>query len=336
MPLMGHLYFMGKSLLKICGHKSPNHLRLLALALLIGGCSSLLQAQKLKNLHTLQVKTSAELHQFFRYTGEDIPLISGHRGGTTKGFPENCIATFENTLRFTPAFFEIDPRLTKDSVIVLMHDATLDRTTTGTGKVSDYTWEELKQLKLKDAAGQVTQHRIPTLDEVIKWSKGKTILNLDKKDVPLAMIAKKLQEHQAETHVMLTVHNARQAQYYYQHNSKRMFSAFVRTKKEFEDFEQSGVPWSQIMAYVGPENKPENKELFDLLHARGVMCMISAAPTYDKLPDPEARKKAYQETFRSGADVLESDLPIEAAAAIAPLIPKNSNKLKYFARKPAP
>jgi len=79
------------------------------------------------------------LHEYFSYLGNDVPLISGHRGGTTKGFPENCIAAFENTLRYTPAFFEIDPRLTKDSVIVLMHDPTLERTTNGSGKVSDFT-----------------------------------------------------------------------------------------------------------------------------------------------------------------------------------------------------
>jgi glycerophosphoryl diester phosphodiesterase len=302
----------------------------LALTVMLSGTAGQLRAQKTKNFHTINLKTAADLHAFFKYTGQDVPLISGHRGGMAKGFPENCIATFEHTLQHTPAFFEIDPRLTKDSVIVLMHDATLNRTTTGTGKVSDYTWAELKQLKLKDAEGNITQYRIPTLDEVILWSKGKTIINLDKKDVPLAMIARKLQEHQADTYVMLTVHNAQQASYYYHQNKNRMFSAFVRNKKEFEDFEKSGVPWSQIMAYVGPTNKPGNKELYDLLHARGVMCMISAAPTYDKLPDPAARRQAYRETFQSGADVLESDLPIEAAAGIQDLLPVKSVKWKYF------
>ncbi|MNY55784.1 hypothetical protein D3C86_1917930 [compost metagenome] len=72
-----------------------------------------------------------------------------------------------------------------------------------------------------------------------------------------------------------------------------------------------------MIAYIGPENKPENKELFDMLHAKGVMCMISAAPTYDKLADAAERAKHYRETFAQGADILESDLPIEVAAAIA-------------------
>jgi len=281
-------------------------------------------------LHTLNIKSTQDLHSFFKYTGQDIPIISGHRGGTTKGYPENCIATFENTLRHTPAFFEIDPRLTKDSVIVLMHDATLERTTTGTGKVSDYTWAELQKFKLKDPAGNVTQYGIPTLDEVIKWSKGKTVINLDKKDVPLVMTMKKLKEHNAAAHVMLTVHTAEQAKYYYDNISGIMFSAFVKTKKELESYEKAGVPWSSIMAYVGPDNKPENKEMYDLLHARGVMCMISAAPTYDKLPDPAARKKAYQDIFKGGADVLESDLPVEVGTAIPSLMPQKSAKSKFF------
>lgn len=259
-----------------------------------------------------------------------MPIISGHRGGMTKGFPENCIASFVNTLRHTPAFFEIDPRLTKDSVIVLMHDATLDRTTTGSGKVSDYTWEELRRLRLKDPEGNVTIYRIPTLEEVIEWSRGKTIINLDKKDVPLEMTADIIRKHKAEAHVMVTVHNAEQAKFYHDRNKEVMFSAFVKTLKALEEYEAADIPWSHMIAYIGPENKPENKKLYDLLHARGVMCMISAAPTYDKLPDAGARSKAYQETFKAGADILESDLPIEVAVAIRSLLPDKSSKQKYF------
>ena len=67
-----------------------------------------------------------------------------------------------------PSFFEIDPRLTKDSVIVLMHDATIDRTTDGTGRVSDYTYDELRRFRLRDREGNLTQFRIPTLEECIR------------------------------------------------------------------------------------------------------------------------------------------------------------------------
>ena len=61
------------------------------------------------------------------------------------GYPENCIESCEKTLSLMPTFFEIDFSFTKDSVMVLMHDLTIDRTTTGKGRVADYTYEELQQ-----------------------------------------------------------------------------------------------------------------------------------------------------------------------------------------------
>jgi len=287
-----------------------------SIALLLAMCfllvSYLASAQK---LHTLNIRNTKELKEFFRYKGKNTPIISGHRGGMVKGFPENSIETFENTLRHTPAFYEIDPRLTKDSVVVLMHDATLDRTTNGKGKVSDYTYAELQKLRLKDPEGNLTDCKIPTLKEAILWSRGKTILNLDRKDVPPELTAKILTECKNDI-IMLTVHTPGQAKFYHDYNPKWIFSVLAKTEKAFKEYVAAGIPYSNMMAYIGPENKPENKPLLDLLHAKGVMAMISAAPTYDKLPDAAARAKNYRETFAQGADVLESDLPIEVAAAI--------------------
>ncbi|WPU92722.1 glycerophosphodiester phosphodiesterase family protein [Mucilaginibacter sabulilitoris] len=282
-------------------------------------------------INTLHFKSANEFQQYFKHTGKDMPVISGHRGGTTTGYPENCGATFENTLKHTPAFFEIDPRLTKDSVVVLMHDETLDRTTTGKGKVSDYTFAELQQFRLKDPQGNVTDYKIPTLKDVILWSKGKTVLNLDHKDVPLEMTAKILKECKNDE-VMLTVHNAQQARFYYDNNPKNMMSAFVLTKEAFYTYEKAGVPWKNMIAYIGPTNKPENKELLDLLHAKGVMCMISAAPSYDKLKDSAERATHYRETFTMGADILESDLPIEVATAIKSIMPESGLQKKFWGK----
>lgn len=269
-----------------------------------------------QSLHRLPIKTAQDLHGFFKWTSKKAPIISGHRGGMVTGFPENSIATFENTLKHTPAFFEIDPRLTKDSVIVLMHDATLDRTTTGTGKLGDYTWEELKKLRLKDSEGNVTEHRIPTLDEAIEWARGKTVLNLDRKDVPFSMIKRMIRNHKADAFIMLTVHSPEQARDYYDDNKDRMFSTFIKTKQELEGYEKAGIPAANMIAYIGPTVRPENQELYQLLNARGIMCMISAASTYDKLPNQAERAAAYRAIIQDGASILESDRPIEVAEAL--------------------
>ena len=111
------------------------------------------------------------------------------------GYPENSIEGCEKTLSFMHSIFEIDPRLTKDSVIVLMHDATLERTSNGTGKVSDYTYEELQQFNLKDRQGNLTPYKIPTLIEMLEWGKGKTVFNLDNKQVPWEIYSRLLNEN---------------------------------------------------------------------------------------------------------------------------------------------
>jgi glycerophosphoryl diester phosphodiesterase len=283
--------------------------------------------------HVLKLSTPEDLHAFFAFTGTHKVIISGHRGGIVPGFPENSVATFENTLKYTPAFFEIDPRLTKDSVIVLMHDATLDRTTTGKGKLADYNYSELAGLRLRDAGGKVTGYKIPTLSEVIEWARGKTILNLDHKDVPLWMIAALIKKHKAEAFVMITVHKPEEAVYYLTQNRKSMFSAFIRNRAELEAYEKAGVPFTQMIAYIGPSVKPENKELYDMLNKKGTMCMISAAPTYDKLTSVAERWAAYVLVGEDGASILESDLPIEAAEALKDLRKESPARLRFFGVK---
>lgn len=287
--------------------------KILFLLLLVNGGASCANAQ---TLHRLPIESVRDLHAFFKWDAKKQPIVSGHRGGMVPGFPENSLATFENTLKYTPAFFEIDPRLTKDSVIVLLHDATLDRTTTGTGKLSDYTWEEVKKLRLKDAAGNVTNQRIPTLAEAIEWARGKTVLNLDRKDVSLPMTAAIIRQYKADAFIMLTVHSPEQARYYYQDNKDRMFSVFVKTPQDLAAYEKAGIPATHMIAYIGPTVRPENQPLYRLLHAKGIMCMISAASSYDKLTSADERAEAYRAIIEDGSSILESDRPIEVGEAI--------------------
>lgn len=281
--------------------------RLLCL-ILLGFSIVALNAQ---NKNYLNFKNKKELQSFFEYKKGNSIIVSGHRGGKEKGFPENSIEGFENVLSKMPAFFEIDPRMTKDGVIVLMHDETLDRTTTGKGKLANYTWAELQDVRLKDSEGNVTSSKIPLLEDVIKWSKGKTVINLDKKDVPMERIVELIKKHKAENHVMLTIHTGAQARYYYDRLPNIMMSAFARNNKEYEDLAISGVPWKNMIAYVGATIDDKNKHIVDKLHENGVRCMVSYAPTLDKKPTSEERDAAYKEDMKKNPDIIESDLPIE-------------------------
>ncbi|MEL6483860.1 MAG: glycerophosphodiester phosphodiesterase family protein, partial [Bacteroidota bacterium] len=94
--------------------------------------------------------------------------------------PENSLQAIDNCIKMGVDMVEIDVRETRDGKLILMHDETIDRTTTGTGKVNDLTWDYLQTLQLRDGIGHETPHKIPTLTEALEQCKGKILVNLDK------------------------------------------------------------------------------------------------------------------------------------------------------------
>lgn len=108
-------------------------------------------------------------------------LVAAHRGDW-QNHPENSLAGVKSAIEMGCDIVEIDLRLTKDNQFVLMHDKTLDRTTTGTGKVSDHTLADLSSLRLRDSAGTITTEPVPTLEQVVELARGRVILYLDKTD----------------------------------------------------------------------------------------------------------------------------------------------------------
>jgi len=79
------------------------------------------------------------------YVSHARPLFFAHRGGSLLA-PENTLAAFDNGLALGADALELDIQLTSDGEIVVIHDATVDRTTNGTGPVSAYTLGELRRL----------------------------------------------------------------------------------------------------------------------------------------------------------------------------------------------
>ena len=118
-----------------------------------------------------------------------MTFIVGHRGA--KGIePENTITSFKKALEIGVEYVECDVHLSADGYPVVIHDDTLDRTTSGKGKVREYTLRELKNFD----AGK--GERIPTLEEVLELVKGKARLIIEikepeAKEVVLKTIKKK-------------------------------------------------------------------------------------------------------------------------------------------------
>lgn len=267
-------------------------------------------------LHVIDPENAQGLRELLRYTDEVVPVVSAHRGGAGPGLPENCLATFEETLRHSFAMLEIDPRYTRDGEIVVHHDATLDRTTTGRGPVAERSLVELKQLRLKDTEGNVTSFQIPTLDEVLEWARGKTVLVLDSKDVSVAARVKKIEEHGAEGYAMLIVGSPRLAQECYRLNPDVMMEVMMPDGERFHALEKTGIPWSNVIAFVGHQ-PTEDQELLQMLHSKGVTCIAGTSRNLDRElvlqsagGDPQLEQR-YQALLARGIDLIETDLPRE-------------------------
>ncbi|MBN2410585.1 glycerophosphodiester phosphodiesterase family protein [candidate division KSB1 bacterium] len=113
---------------------------------------------------------------FYQWPG--IKVV-GHRGNV-KFAPENTIPAFETAFRLGADLVELDIRETKDGVLVIMHDESVDRTTNGTGKVADMTLAEIKNLDAGSWFGpEFKGVQVPTFKEVLQAIKGKTLPDID-------------------------------------------------------------------------------------------------------------------------------------------------------------
>ena len=123
-------------------------------------------------ISALLARPAAE-HPFFAQF-EQRPLVMAHRGGRAL-WPENTLYAFEQAVEMGVDVLEMDIHTTADSVPVIMHDDTVDRTTNGSGPILSFTLDELQALDAgytwSPDEGQTFPYRgqgitVPTLEEV--------------------------------------------------------------------------------------------------------------------------------------------------------------------------
>jgi glycerophosphoryl diester phosphodiesterase len=94
------------------------------------------------------------------------PIIVAHRG-LHGALPENSLAAMTAAWDAGILWCECDVQVSSDGVPIVIHDETLDRTTTGRGRAADLRLDQLDDLRLRDAEGNPTSHRIPTLEKLL-------------------------------------------------------------------------------------------------------------------------------------------------------------------------
>lgn len=263
---------------------------------------------------SLDFKSVEDLYSFLNYnSSEPKQLVSAHRGGPYIGYPENCIPTFKHLTKYVHApVIELDVEMSKDSVMFLMHDNELGRTTTGSGSVRDYTWKELQKIRLKDDEGNLSKYKFDTFEKVLKWTKkGNALLTVDvKRGVPFEKVVKAIQKAEVQKYAAVITYNWEDAKLVHQLAPELMISVTIMDNEGWEAAKASGIPFSRMIAFTGVQL--QDASLYEQLHKEGIYCISATFHTTDKVKDAQTRTKEYQEAWKLGVDIIATDLPIEA------------------------
>ncbi len=151
-------------------------INLLLITIFVWSCKYSSNKQEFDDIKTPEVNT---IITKLENSNSNNVIVVAHRGDW-RNAPENSIQAIKNSIEMGVDMVEIDIRKTKDNHLVVIHDKTLNRTTTGKGLVSEWTLDSLKTLYLKNGVGHPSKHKIPTLKEALLVAKGKILVNLDK------------------------------------------------------------------------------------------------------------------------------------------------------------
>ncbi|MCI4669426.1 MAG: glycerophosphodiester phosphodiesterase family protein [Bacteroidia bacterium] len=262
------------------------------------------------------VKASKEgLPEKVTYGKAGLPVVSAHRGGRYyAGFPENSIELFAYTASQVKTIIECDVSMSKDSILLLMHDNSLDRTTTGKGKVKEKSWSDMEALYLKDDLGTVTTFRVPELDDVLKWGKNKVWFTLDvKRGVPFSMVVDAIHKRNAAGYAAIITYNLDAAKEVHALDSNLLISVGIRNMEDLERYKKSGIPLKNLIAFTG--TREPKAELYQALHEEGIVCLLGTLGNLDR----QAKAKGdhlYKKFRKAGADILATDRPLEAYKAL--------------------
>lgn len=279
---------------------------LIAAAVLLTGCEDAAVVGE-RPATSAAVAPPSDLRAYFDCLREDgFVAVSAHRGGPAPGFAENAIPTFENTLRQAPgSFLEVDVSQTADGVLVLMHDDRVERTTTGTGALSDLDLAELLAFSLEDEDGRAVDARTPTLREALAWADGRAVLELDiKRGVRFEDVIADVEAESAMERVVFVTYSVDAASRLARLAPRAMIYTTISNPRELDVLERRSVDLSRIVAWTG--TSAPNRDLVEALAARGVETRFGMF----------GEGRDYASAIRVGAQIVAVDDASEAAADI--------------------
>lgn len=262
---------------------------------------------------------SVPLAAFFDCARDRGVLVSAHRAVLDDSTPENSLAGIRATgTAIRPALLEIDVTRTKDGALVLMHDDTLDRTTTGRGRVADNTLAQVRAARLIDGAGKVTDAPPPTLREALDAAGAVgSIVTLDFKssgadgEALTRQVIAETRAARAAGRAVLIVYNDADALRLAALAPEMMISVPVSSTEHLAALGKGGLKAHRILAWTG--TRGENPALWADLRQAGVEPMFGTLGAPGRRADDryaaDGDPSEYRDLAKAGVAVIGTDTP---------------------------
>jgi glycerophosphoryl diester phosphodiesterase len=227
-------------------------------------------------------------------------LIVGHRG-TVKFAPENTFAAFDRAIELGVDVIELDVRKTADGYLVVMHDATVDRTTDGHGRIDEMTLEEIQELTIRSNYPNIPAQKVPTFREALAYLENRIPINVDVKTDLLEKVAAEVEQMDMLDQAYMLTKSLDDGYRFRTANPSIRLQARAYSADEVYRYLDELHPMAvQIdLSFLQPE-------LVDAIHAAGAKVYIDASGSFDTLG-----RLGYALLHYRGVDVTETDrLPV--------------------------
>ncbi len=268
-------------------------------------------------------RTEPDLAAWFDCMRDGGVVVSAHRGQISPEAAENAVSSIEATGRAIPgAVVEIDAALTRDGKLVLMHDDSLDGTTTGRGKVADLTLAQVKTARLRTPGGRTLDEAPPTLVEALAAAgRVGAIASIDLKPsdeaatVALARaVIAEVRRAGAQDRVILITYSDATARAVASLAPEMMLSVGLSSPDGLE-----GLNAPQILAWTG--TREERPALWRSLRERGVEVQFGtlgpSGRSRDEQYAADGDPSEYRDLFRDGVTVIATDTPLVVQRVLA-------------------
>ncbi len=215
------------------------------------------------------------------YFPGDVVKVVAHRGSHAV-HPENSLSAIKESIKNNIDIIEVDLRLTKDSVFVLMHDEKIDRTTTGKGLLKDFDFEDLNDFKLL-FNNVATSEQIPTLSQALELAGNKTIINLDLKFKDLRSIKKlvrKISETGSEKNIILSIRDIDLIPKIFAYNPEINIMPVVTKKRDIRK-----VLEYDFINIIQVYHRPYSKSIRKQIAEKDLKVWVNALKKYDRIQE---------------------------------------------------